>query len=116
MFVAAGVMLMPLPSATARPAAKVTLAGTTTFTAPTSASEIVSGPRDVVYTIAADANPALLTVSGNGRAIAAVLQPVPSRDVTEAMTVALFNGCGSPGCAAESNEATWLYQREPSGA
>lgn len=93
----------------------VTLAGATTITAAASSSAIIEVPKDVPYTFT-PGEPGLISLRGEGRVIAAALQPVASRDISEAIVLANFNGCGTPGCVRDPDQSVWVYRREPSGA
>ena len=57
----------------------------------------------------------MLSVSGNGRAVAAVLQRVGATKPTEAVVVARFNGCDTPGCAPAADSPSFVYVREAEG-
>jgi hypothetical protein len=112
---AAGVLLSVVPLAVRAEPAEITLAGLTTVDAATSSSVIVQVPKDVPYTFTAD-GPGFMSLSGEGRAIAAALQPAGSREISEAVVMAQFNGCDTPGCARAPEQSTWVYVREARGA
>lgn len=94
--------------------APLPLAGTTTISAAATSSMVVRVPKDVPYGL--DEGPGPLSVKGNGRAVAATLQPVASTEISEAAVFALFNGCDTPNCAPQPGETPWTYRREPAGA
>lgn len=112
---AGAVGLAIVPVGRAAPA-EVTLAGTTSISAASSSSVIVRVPKDVLYSNAPGNGAGLLSAQGNGRVVAATLQPVGSTEISEAVVYAHFNGCPAPGCAAEPGQPLWVYRREPSGA
>lgn len=112
---AAAVTLLPLLSIAARPeVAAIPLAGSTVVTAATSSSVIIQVPKDVAYTFS-PGQPGFMSLSGEGRAIAATLQPVGSQKIAEAIVLANFNGCATPGCVRKPEQSIWLYRREPTG-
>lgn len=116
-FVVVAVALLTGLSPVARSeTAKLTLAGTTTITATTTSSVVVRVPKDVPYANSPGAERGLLDMRGNGRAIAATLQPLASTEISEAVVFALFNGCPAVGCAASPAEGVFVYRREASGA
>ena len=111
----AAIALITGPVSARAESATVPLAGTTTISAALSSSVVVEVPKDLPYSLGSDTT-GLLSVRGNGRVVAATLQPVASREASEAMVVAAFNGCAAPGCAPEAGQSPWLYRREPTGA
>lgn len=116
-FVVVALVLFSGFSPAARPETKkLALAGTTVIGAATPSSAVVHVPKDVPYAFTADGGPGLLSATGNGRAIAATLQPVASTKISEAAVFALFNGCSSSGCAPEPGNPPAVYRREPAGA
>ena len=96
--------------------AKLTLAGTTIIDAANTSSLVVRVPKDVPYEFTPDAGPEVLSITGHGRAVAVTLQPVGSREVSEALVYARFNGCAAPGCAPEPGQSVLAYRREAGGA
>ena len=113
---AAGLLLAGTGTPTRAETAPLTLAGRTVVTARSTSSLVVHVPKDVAYSNTPGAGPGLLDLKGDGRAIAATLQPVGSEEISEAAVFALFNGCGGPGCAAKAGDSPLIYGREPSGA
>lgn len=113
-FVVVAVLVSGLSTTARAKPAEITLAGTTTITAVASSSVVVHVPKDVAFAFTEGPGP--LSVKGNGRAIAATLQPVGSTEISEAAVSALFNGCGTAGCAPKAGEIPWAYRREPAGA
>lgn len=115
-FLTTAVALMSvMPAMTRAQPAAITLTGLTTITAATSSSVVVQVPKDVPYEFA-PGQPGFMSLFGEGRTIAATLQPVASRDISEAIVMANFNGCADPGCVRAPEQSVWQYRREPSGA
>ena len=114
---AASLLTAVAPHWPARPSgAAPSLAGVaTTVSAAHSSSVLLEIQAPVPYTLTPD-DTSDIAVTGQGRAVAAVLQRTDSSKPTEAAIVARFNGCDTPGCAPAPDAPAMVYVREATGS
>lgn len=108
-----GLLLLGAPSATSR-AAEPDAASVTTIEAAASSAIDFRLSRATSFDVSAGPDSSL-TVEGRGRAVAAILRRVGASKAVDGFTVARFNGCGAPGCAAPADEPSHVYARSADG-
>lgn len=106
-------MALPLMAGPSRAVAPVA-SGQTEFTAATSSSIGFRIPAATAYDLAAGPT-SDFSVSGRGRAVVAALSRMGSTKATEAVVVARFNGCATPGCAPAAGDRPFDYARPAEG-